>query len=280
MEIIKEKTFEGERALYNIHDKELTNITFQNGESPLKECSNLKIYDSIFKWKYPLWYSKDIYVNNTTWLEMARSGVWYTNNITVENSLIEAPKQFRRCKDVTLNNVDLPNALETLWSCDNVNLNNVRCRGDYFGMNSNNIKINNFVISGNYTFDGAKNIEIHNAKMSSRDSFWNCENVIVYDSLIIGEYLGWNSKNVVFVNCTIDSNQGMCYMQNIKMKNCKLLNTDLCFELCEDVDAQIISEIESVKNPISGTISAKRIKDIILEENIIDPKRITIKVEE
>lgn len=280
MEIIKEKTFEGERALYNIHDKELTNVTFQNGESPLKECSNLKIYDSIFKWKYPLWYSKDIYVNNTTWLEMARSGVWYTNNITVENSLIEAPKQFRRCKDVTLNNVDLPNALETLWSCDNVNLNNVRCRGDYFGMNSNNIKINNFVISGNYTFDGANNIEIHNAKMSSRDSFWNCENVIVYDSLIIGEYLGWNSKNVVFVNCTIDSNQGMCYMQNIKMKNCKLLNTDLCFELCEDVDAQIISEIESVKNPISGTISAKRIKDIILEENIIDPKRITIKVEE
>ncbi|MGM9971184.1 MAG: DUF3737 family protein [Anaeroplasmataceae bacterium] len=280
MRIVKEQVLTGERAAYNTHDTKFYDVTFADGESPLKECSNIELYDSIFKWKYPLWYSKDIYVNNTTWLDTARSGVWYTNNLVIENSLICAPKQFRRCNNITLKNVQMPNAIETLWTCENVKLSNVVIKGDYFGMNSKNVYAKDFIISGNYTFDGASNVEIHNAKMDSRDSFWNCDNVVVYDSLIIGEYIGWNSKNVTFINCTIDSNQGMCYMKNIKMVNCKLLNTDLCFEFCSDVDAEIVSDIDSVKNPYNGKISAKRIKEIILDNNLIDPNKVVIKVEE
>ncbi len=118
--------------------------------------------------------------------------------------------------------------------------------------------------------DGAKNIEIRGAKMLSKDSFWNCENVTVYDSLIVGEYLGWNSKNVTFVNCTVDSNQGMCYMENIRMVSCKLLNTDLAFEF-STVDAEIKSPIISVKNPISGKISAMQIGEIIMEKHLVNP---------
>lgn len=192
---------------------------------------------------------------------------------------IEAPKTFRRSSGITLHNCQLPNAQETLWSCKDIELYNVTAKGDYFAMNSENIKCDNFNLDGNYAFDGAKNIEIRNAKMLSKDSFWNTENVTVYDSLIIGEYLGWNSKNLTFVNCTIDSNQGMCYMENIKMVNCKLLNTDLCFEL-STVDAEITSPIISVKNPISGKIHARKIGEIILDSEMIDPEKTEITTEE
>ena len=99
--------------------------------------------------------------------------------------------------------LSLPNAQETLWNCDDVVLNDVNAKGDYFAMNSKNIKIKNFNLDGNYAFDGGENIEIRNAVMNSKDSFWNCNNVVVYDSIIIGEYLGWNSKNLKFVNCNI-----------------------------------------------------------------------------
>ena len=92
-----------------------------------------------------------------------------------------------------------------------------------------------------------------NSKLISKDAFWNCENVTVYDSVIIGEYLGWNSKNFKFVNCTIESNQGLCYIENLKMVNCTLIKTDLAFEL-STVECDINSSIDSVKNPISGTI--------------------------
>ena len=280
MKEFRQELLTGERAAYNTHDAKFYDTTFADGESPLKESSEIELYNCIFKWKYPLWYSKNIKVFNTTWLDTARSGIWYTDNIYIKDSFIEAPKQFRRSSNITIENTMIPNAEEFLWTCKNVTLKNVQAKGNYFLMNSENIKIDNFTLSGNYAFDGAKNIEIHNAKLNSKDSFWNCENVTIYDSTIIGEYLGWNSKNITLINCTIDSNQGMCYMDGIKMINCKLLNTDLSFELCKDVDAIIQSKIDSFKNPINGRIEAKGIGEIILDEKMIDPKKTTIVIKE
>ena len=276
---VDEELKTGERAMYNTHDALITNTTFADGESPLKECSDLVLDNCIFKWKYPLWYCKNVKVTNTTWLDTARSGIWYTDNISIVDSLIEAPKQFRRSSNIELINCMIPNAEEFLWTCKGIKLTNIQAKGNYFCTNCENVKIDNFTLAGNYAFDGAKNIEIRNAKMNSKDSFWNCENVTIYDSTIIGEYLGWNSKNITLINCTIDSNQGMCYMDGIKMVNCKLLNTDLCFERCSDVDATIASSIISVKNPYNGKIKAKSIGEIILDEEIVDKTKTIIEVE-
>ena len=275
MKQIKQQLLKGERALFNSRELEISYSTFAEGESPLKESQNIKIDHSTFKWKYPLWYCKNIVVEESTLFEMARSGIWYTENIAIRNSIIEAPKTFRRGKGITLENVNLPNADETLWNCDEISLKNVTAKGDYFGMNSTNIKIDGFQLVGNYSFDGGKNIEIRNAKMLSKDAFWNCENVTVYDSFISGEYIGWNSKNVTFVNCTIESLQGLCYMDNLVMENCLLLNTTLSFEY-STVDAQINSVIDSVMNPSAGIIRAEGIGELIMDETKIDPDKTKI----
>ena len=278
--IYKQGLYTGERALSDIHDAEIIDSTFDDGESPLKECSNLVIRNSIFKWKYPLWYGESILCEGTTLLETARSGIWYTKNITMTNCHISAPKIFRRAENITLISCALPNAQETMWNCKNIVLKDVSATGDYFGLNVNGADIDHFNLIGNYAFDGGRDIVIRNAKMDSKDSFWNCKNVTVYDSIIVGEYLGWNSEDITFINCVIDSHQGMCYMKNIKMVNCKLLNTDLCFEFCENVDAEICSHIDSVKNPYSGHIKAKSIGELILDEKYIDKSKITIEVDE
>ena len=280
MKKFKQGLYTGERALYDTHDAIIEDSTFDDGESPLKECSNLSIKHSFFKWKYPLWYSTNITVEDSTLLETARSGIWYTKNITMTNCYISAPKQFRRSEKITLNNCTLPNAQETMWNCKDIVLNNVSATGDYFGLNVEGAEITNFSLIGNYAFDGGRDIVIRNAKMDSKDSFWNCKNVTVIDSIIVGEYLGWNSENITFINCVIDSHQGMCYMKNIKMVNCKLLNTDLCFEFCADVDATITSHIDSVKNPYSGVIKAPSIGEIILDEKYVDKSKIKIIVGE
>ena len=278
--VYKQGLYTGERALYDTHDAEIIDSTFDDGESPLKECSDLKIRHSIFKWKYPLWYSENILCEDTTLLETARSGIWYTKNIKMVNCHISAPKIFRRAEGITLINCNIPNAQETMWNCKNIVLKDVNATGDYFGLNAVGVDIDHFNLIGNYAFDGGRDIVIRNAKMDSKDSFWNCKNVTVYDSIIVGEYLGWNSENITFINCCIDSHQGMCYMKNIKMVNCKLLNTDLCFEFCENVDAEICSHIDSVKNPYSGVIKAKSIGELILDEKYIDKSKITIITEE
>ena len=92
MKVLNQGVFEGERALYNISDTKIEFSTFENGESPLKECKNLEIDSSIFKWKYPLWYCENIKVRDSVLLDTARSGIWYTKNISMENCFIEVVK--------------------------------------------------------------------------------------------------------------------------------------------------------------------------------------------
>lgn len=272
---IRQEYLTGERALFQAKEMEIYDTTFADGESPLKESRDIKLYGSMFKWKYPLWYSRDILAEDCTWFEMARAGVWYTDNITVKNALIEAPKNFRRCQGVTLDHVDFLNAGETLWNCADVKMDHVTARGDYFAMNSRDMVIHDFQLAGNYSFDGAKNIEIHHAKMLSKDAFWNSENITVYDSFISGEYLGWNAKNLTLINCTVESLQGMCYIENLVMKNCRLLNTTLAFEY-STVDAEIHGKIDSVMNPSGGIIRADEIGELILDKDKVDPARTKI----
>lgn len=278
MKVIEQRLLTGERALFKGRDLKIINSTFKDGESPLKESKNINISNSVFGWKYPLWYSNDISVDKSTFLETARSGIWYTNNIIIKNSIIDAPKTFRRGKDITLVNVNLPNAMETLWNCDKVVLSNVTAKGDYFAMNSSNIEIKGLNLSGNYAFDGAKNVVVHNSRLISKDAFWNCENVTVYNSTIIGEYLGWNSKNLVFINCYIQSEQGLCYIENLEIRNSEVTNTDLAFEY-STVDAEITTKIDSIKNPIGGRIQAKAISKVIMDDKEINPKNTEIIIE-
>lgn len=250
--------------MFQSADLELSFCTFEDGESPLKESRDITIRNGGFKWKYPLWYCNHIEVEDSIMYEMARAGIWYTNNIRMKNIVIEAPKTFRRCDGIELEKVELPNAAETLWNCTNVVLKDVTAKGDYFGMGSSDIEIDDFTLVGNYGFDGVTNLTIRNAKMLTKDAFWNCENVIVYDSFISGEYLGWNSKNVTLINCTIESLQGMCYMENVVLKNCRLINTNLAFEY-STVDATIEGNIESIKNPYSGKVIADHIGEVIFD---------------
>lgn len=272
---IRQEFLTGERALFASSGLAVYDSIFDQGESPLKESSDIELYGCMFRWKYPLWYCKNIVAKDCTWFDMARAGVWYTDNIAVENALIEAPKNFRRCDGVKLAHVRFVNAEETFWHCRNVGMTDVVARGDYFAMNCENMELDGFELVGNYSFDGVKNMTIRNSRLLSKDAFWNTDHVTVYDSFISGEYLGWNAKNLTLVNCTVESLQGMCYIDNLVMKNCKLINTTLAFEYSR-VEADITSRIDSVMNPSGGTIRAESVGELIIQKDRVDPELTTI----
>ena len=276
MKNIEFKKFTGERALFQAKDLDIKSSTFFDGESPLKESKNIKVEKSVFEWKYPFWYAKNIEVKDSILNINARAAIWYTDNISLKNVSIEAPKSFRRTSHITLENVQFSNAEETLWNCRDIKMNNVSANGMYFAMGSENIVVDNFSITGSYAFDGCKNVTVKNSRLASKDAFWNCENVLVEDSIISGEYIGWNSKNVSFINCTIESNQGFCYMENVKLENCTLVHTDLAFEY-STVEADIHGVVESIKNPISGTIIVDEVNEIIFDNDEVQKENTIIK---
>ena len=275
MELIKQKKLTGERALFFGRDLKLSECTFSDGESPLKHSENIQLQDCSFEWKYPVWYAKNILIDNCTFSQTARAGIWYTEDIVVRNCKIFAPKTFRKASGITLENTALSNAAETLWSCKNVKIKQVKACGDYLCMNCENVEVDGLDLAGNYAFDGAKNVVVRASRLATKDAFWNSENVTVYDSEITGEYLGWNSKNLTFVNCTIESLQGLCYIENLVMKNCRLKKTTLAFEYSR-VEADIEGGIDSVLNPSGGTITADEIGELILQKDRIDPEKIKI----
>lgn len=275
MKKIGQERLTGERALFAARDCEIEETIFDDGESPLKESRNISLRACMFKWKYPLWYAKEIDVRDSTWFDMARAGVWYSERVRVTDCAIEAPKNFRRCHDLTLRHVSFANAAETLWECDGVTLTDVTAKGDYFAMNSRNMTADNLTLYGNYSFDGCRNLTVRNSRLLSKDAFWNCDDVRAENCFISGEYLGWNTKRLTLVDCTIESLQGLCYVEDLVLRNCRLLNTTLAFEY-STIDAEIVGRVDSVKNPTSGRIVADEIGELILESERIDPAKTEI----
>ena len=262
--------FTGERSLFGSRDVTLNGCVFESGESPLKESRNITASECLFRYKYPFWYCDGIRLDRVTFFDLARAGVWYTKNFSMSNSIVEAPKNFRRCRGITLSNVMLSNAQETLWNCEDVTLEHVKARGPYFAMGCRNVKVTDLDLIGDYSFDGAVNLEVSDSHLASKDAFWNTENVTVRNSFVTGEYLGWNSKNLTLEDCTIESLQGMCYIDNLVMKNCRLINTTLAFEYAS-VEADIRGTVESVFNPGKGIIKADRIRHLVIQKDRINP---------
>lgn len=275
----KNKYFEGERILFGANDLEIKNCVFGKGESPLKESRDVQLTDSVFTYKYPLWYSENVCVEQTSFETMARSGIWYTKNIKIANSALQAPKLFRRCQGVTLDHVHFGDAEETMWTCKNIRITDTQINGNYFGKDSANIYLEHVSIIGNYAFDGARNIEAHHCTFVTKDNFWNCENVTIYDSVLDGEYLAWNTKNLTLINCTIRSDQGLNYLDGLTMINCRLIDSDLVFEYVSDLNVELTAPVLSIKNPISGRIKVPEIGQLIMDENKIIPEKTMIECE-
>lgn len=279
MELIKDAEFGGERPLFASQDIKLENVTIHAGESALKECSNVEVENCRFEGKYPFWHVDGFKINNSLFTEGARAALWYSKDLVMTDTVVNAPKMFREMDGIKLENVKIPDAQETLWHCRNVELKNVEvANADYLFMHTDNIEIDNYRQDGNYSFQYCHNVEIRNAVINSKDAFWNTENVTVYDSELNGEYLGWHSRNLRLVNCKISGTQPLCYAHNLVMENCIMAeDCDLAFEESE-LRAEINSVVTSVKNPTTGVIRAKGYGEIILDKNIKSPADCKIEI--
>ena len=92
-----------------------------------------------FEGKYPFWHVDGFVIRNSVFTSGARAALWYSRNLVMEDTLVEAPKMFREMDGVKLVNVSIPDAQETLWHCRNVELENVEVKNaDYLFMHCDN----------------------------------------------------------------------------------------------------------------------------------------------
>ena len=191
MEKISNKVFGGERPLFEIHNVELDHVRITFGESGVKECSNIVCRNCYFEGKYPLWHVKGSDIRNCYFAPSSRSAIWYSDDMHMEDCVINGPKFFREMKNLSLKNVTVNDADETFWGIDGLTLENVVLHeGTYPFMHCRNVKVDGLVSDAKYVFQYSRDIEIRNAKIDTKDSFWEVDNVTVYDSELNGEFLG------------------------------------------------------------------------------------------
>ena len=276
-ELIENQHFEGERPLFGRHGLRLKQVTIGDGESGIKECSDIEAENCRFWGKYPFWHVHGFTISHCQFDAGARSALWYSDHLVMTDTRIDGPKMFREMHDIRLENVTINDADETFWRCRNIEARNLTLHdGTYPFMFCDGVKIDGLKSDSKYVFQYCRNVEIRNADIVTKDSFWECEDVTIYDSRLDGEYLAWHSKNVRLVNCHLLGEQLLCYADRLVLENCTFDKAcDRVFEY-SDVQARIRGHIEHIKNPSSGHIVADSIGSVTIDEYVKAPNNCVI----
>lgn len=267
MKFIENKTFDEERALYGEKDLEISYCRFEgpaDGESALKESENITADNCFFNLRYPFWHDKGLNISNSEMTELCRAALWYSEDVTIKNTRMHGIKALRECYGIKISDCDIISP-EFGWFSKNIVMENSTVQSEYCMMRSSDINFNNINFKGKYSFQYIDNAVFENCIFDTKDAFWHGKNVTVRESVIKGEYLAWYSDGLTLINCKISGTQPFCYCRNLKLINCEMTDTDLCFEKSE-VDAEITTDVISIKNPLSGTITLPAVGEIIMDD--------------
>ena len=265
--VIKNETFDKERALYGSRDIVVEDCRFDgpaDGESAFKESRNVVVKDSYFNLRYPFWHDDGLELDGIEMTESCRAALWYTNDANIRNSKMHGIKALRECSDISIENCDIISP-EFGWSVKNIRMKDTEVQSEYFMMRSERLDFSNVTLKGKYSFQYITDSLFENCNFDTKDAFWHAKNVVVRNSVVKGEYLAWYCENVTFENCTIIGTQPLCYCKGLKLINCRMVDTDLAFEK-SDVEATITTPMISIKNPLSGSISVPEVSEIIRDD--------------
>lgn len=267
MRIIEDKTFDEERALYGSRELAVKHCVFDgpaDGESALKEASDISVENCFFNLRYPFWHDHGLRIVDSEMTEFCRAALWYSEHIEIRDTRLYGIKALRECSDVVIQKSDIISP-EFGWSARNVRMEDTTAVSEYFMMRSENLTFTGVQFKGKYSFQYVKNAVFDHCIFDTKDAFWHGENITVKNSVVKGEYLAWYSDGLTLENCKIIGTQPLCYCKNLKLINCEMMDTDLCFEKSE-VEADIITPVISIKNPKRGTICVPAVEKVIRDD--------------
>ncbi len=267
MNVITNRTFDEERALYGEHDITVRNCKFDgpaDGESAFKECRSITADECFFNLRYPFWHNNGLKISNSEMTELCRAALWYSNDIEITNTRLHGIKALRECSNVKMSGCDVISP-EFGWSVRGMEMTDCAAESEYFMMRSDHLTFSKINFKGKYSFQYIENSVFEDCVFDTKDAFWHAKNVTVRGCVVKGEYLAWYCENVTFENCRIVGTQPLCYCKGLKLVKCEMTDTDLCFEK-SDVEATITTPVKSIKNPLSGHIYVPCVNEIIRDD--------------
>ena len=271
MKVYKNENFPYERALYAENGVSLYGCSFsgeEDGESALKECRDVKAENCSFDLRYPFWHVSRAEITGCKMNETCRAAIWYGSDVSISDSKMFGIKAIRECERVKISDCEIVSP-EFGWKSADITIKNSKLTGEYPFFLSRGITADKLTLNGKYSFQYISDSVFTDCLFETKDAFWHAKNVTVKNSVINGEYFSWYSENLTLENCKITGTQPLCYCKGLKLINCRFEGADFAFEYSE-VEADMKGHIISVKNPLSGHITADSIGEIILDGGIYD----------
>lgn len=264
--VIEGRTFDEERALYGARNLAVRDCRFAgpaDGESFLKESADIRIERCFCDLRYPFWHTSRLVIDGSELTEKCRAALWYADHVDVRSTKLHGIKALRECRDVRIEGCDIDSP-EFGWSTAHCRMSDTTARSEYFMLHGSYLELEGVRFAGKYSFQYVRQARLERCVLDTKDAFWHADNVTLVDCDVKGEYLGWYSNHLTLVNCRISGTQPFCYCTNLTLIDCEMSGCDLAFEK-SDVKAVVTTPIDSVKNPRSGSISAPRIDEIVLD---------------
>lgn len=269
MQQISNMTFDAERALYGSHSLAVVNCTFDgpaDGESALKECTDIRAEHCYFNLRYPFWHVQDLVIRDCELTAGCRAALWYTQKAAIYGTKLHGIKALRECADVQIEGCDIVSP-EFGWNSNRVQMTDTTAESEYFMFRAMAPDFRRVKFRGKYSFQYVEDGCFEDCDFDTKDAFWHAKNTTVRNSTLKGEYLAWYSENLTLENCTIIGTQPLCYCKGLRLINCRMIDTDLSFEKSE-VQATVLNPMISIKNPAAGEIVVPAVDELIMD----DPK--------
>ena len=170
MNLIENKTMDEERALYGSSDITVRACRFDgpaDGESALKECSNVTVEDSYFNLRYPFWHVHGLNITSCEMTDKCRAALWYSDNIKISDTKLHGIKALRECTDAEIVDSSIISP-EFGWSVHGLKMVNTSAESEYFLMRSSDIVFENVSLKGKYSFQYVENVEINNCRFDTK----------------------------------------------------------------------------------------------------------------
>lgn len=246
-----------ERALYHIHHADVQDCRFEgpaDGESALKECTDISVKDCQFHLRYPLWHTHGGCMAHCLMTDTCRAALWYDHDMTIDDCTLHGIKALRECDRMTLRHCDIQSA-EFGWLCRDMTISDCQLHSEYPFMRCERMHIQNLHMTGKYSFQYVTDTVISNSVLDTKDAFWHSKGVTVTDSILRGEYLGWYAEDLTLIRCRIIGTQPLCYCKHLVMQDCETEGCDFAFEN-STLEADIRGQVLSVRAPAGGRIVA------------------------
>ena len=264
-------TLDEERALYGITHATVKDCLFDgpaDGESALKEASDITVMNCDFRLRYPFWHVRGGRVAGCTLTDTCRAALWYAADMAIENTALGGIKALRECDRMTLTGCEISSA-EFGWLCRGVELTDCKMQGEYPFFMTRGLHLTGVELKGKYSFQYVEDCTVTDSVLDTKDAFWHAKNVTVSDSTLKGEYLAWYSEGLTLIRCRIEGTQPLCYCKDLTLIDCEMVGCDLSFEN-STVTATVKGHVDSIKSPASGSIEVDSVGEIVYERAPVD----------